>query len=130
MPQEYTKAIKRQIREWAIEAYERELHRELTLLDQSFEEWRQGRISSGELSSRVHDYESGPSRRLFSEYNERHSEGAHVAYALTTGILSPEEVPGEVQEALSSWLGLYGDLQKRDELADPAERLRARQRRR
>jgi hypothetical protein len=51
------------------EAYERELHRELTKLDQSFAEWRNGTISSGELSHRIHQYETGPSRELFKHYN-------------------------------------------------------------
>jgi len=44
----YPKKIKRLLREYMIEAYERELHRELTKLDESFTEWRTGTISSGE----------------------------------------------------------------------------------
>ena len=35
---EYSKPVKRLIRERMTEAYERELHRELTLLDESFTE--------------------------------------------------------------------------------------------
>ena len=58
----YSKAIKRLLRKYVVEAYERELQRELEKLDASFQEWRQGAISSGELSHRVHEYERGPSR--------------------------------------------------------------------
>ena len=47
--QQYPKNIKRLLREYMGEAYERELHRELVKLDQSFAEWRDGQISSGEL---------------------------------------------------------------------------------
>ena len=67
--QSYSKNIKRLLREFMVEAYERELHRELLKLDQSFAEWRDGQISSGELSSRVHQYEVGPSRELYKKYN-------------------------------------------------------------
>ena len=56
--QQYPKNIKRLLREFMVEAYERELHRELLKLDQSFAEWRDDQISSGELSSRVHQYEA------------------------------------------------------------------------
>jgi hypothetical protein len=66
---EYSKRIKRLIREWMTEAYERELHRELTKLDESFADWRRGAVSSGELSHRIHEWETGPSRALFKHYN-------------------------------------------------------------
>lgn len=59
---QYPKNIKRFLREYATEAYERELHRELTNLDHRFAEWRNGTISSGELRDRIHQYETGPSR--------------------------------------------------------------------
>ena len=67
--QPYPKNIKRLLRKYMIEAYERELFRELSKLDQSFAEWRDGQICSGELSSRVHQYEVGPSRELYKKYN-------------------------------------------------------------
>ena len=48
--QQYPKNIKRLLREYMAEAYECELHRELAKLDQGFAEWRDGKISSGELA--------------------------------------------------------------------------------
>ena len=39
---EYSKHVKRLLRELAAEAYEKELSRELVKLDKSFEEWRGG----------------------------------------------------------------------------------------
>jgi hypothetical protein len=50
---DYPKHIKRLLLEWMEEAYERELKRELDKLEQSFSEWREGKIGSGELSYRV-----------------------------------------------------------------------------
>ncbi len=103
-----------------IEAYERELHRELTRLDLSFEEWRQGKISSGELSSRVHEYERGPSRELYSRYNQGDMD-MNVAYALVTGILSREEVPAELWDALERQISFYQSMKDRNELRMPGE---------
>jgi hypothetical protein len=49
--QQYPKNIKRLLREYMVEAYERELHREMAKLNLDFEEWRDGTINSGELSN-------------------------------------------------------------------------------
>ena|SRR5688572_19788519 len=127
---EFSKAIKRQLREWMIEAYERELHRELTLVDQDFSQWREGQISSGELSYRVDQYNRGPSYRLSELYNDRGSLSYNVAYALVTGILNPDEVPQDVQEAIAPLIALYQKMKDEDDLYDPDARLRAPRRRR
>ena len=66
-----------------IEAYERALHRELTRPNQSFVEWRAGKIGSGELSYRVHQYETGTSRERFTHYNDS-PHGVSVAYAVVS----------------------------------------------
>jgi hypothetical protein len=89
---DYPKDIKRLLREFAIEAYEGELSRELARLDKSFLEWRDGKISSGELSHRIHQYEMGASRELFKKYNDGEDD-FNVAYAIVTGILNREDVP-------------------------------------
>ena len=44
---DYPKNIKRLLREFAAEAHEKELSRELAQLDKSFSEWRAGIINSG-----------------------------------------------------------------------------------
>lgn len=55
------------LREYKIDAYEIELHRELTKLEKSFEKWKNGTINNGEFSYRIHQYEKGPGiRRDFS----------------------------------------------------------------
>jgi hypothetical protein len=51
----YPKRIKRQIRELVGQAYENELERELGKLGQHFDEWREGKISAGELTELVRD---------------------------------------------------------------------------
>ena len=112
---DYSKNIKRLLREYMTEAYERELHRELTKLDQSFAQWRAGAISSGELSYRIHQYETGISRELYKQYNESPHEMT-VAYAIVIGILDQRKVPLELLEAISGPLDFYRSLQERNEL--------------
>ena len=103
-----------------IQAYERELHRELVKLDLSFAEWRDGKISSGELSYRVHQYETGPSRDLYKKYNYSYHD-TNVAYAIVTGILKRDEIPAELLEAISSLLAFYQSLKEEGELKEPGE---------
>jgi hypothetical protein len=118
--QDYPKKIKRLLREYMVEAYERELHRELVKLDQSFAEWRDGKIGSSELSHRVHQYEAGPSRKLYKKYNYSYHD-ANVAYAIATDILKRDEIPAELLEAISSLLAFYQSLKEKGELKEPGE---------
>ena len=118
--QQYPKNIKRLLREYMGEAYERELHRELVKLDLSFAEWRDGQISSGELSYRVHQYEANPSRELYKKYNYSPHD-MNVAYAIVTGILNRDEIPAELLEAITSLLAFYQSLKEKGELKMPGE---------
>lgn len=117
--QTYSRKIKHLLNQYLAEAYERDLHRELTKLDRSFTEWRDGKISSRELSQRIHQYYRGPSRELFGQYHHGPADMS-VAYAVVVGILDAEEVPAELLEALSRPIGFYqslkeqGDLRERD----------------
>ncbi len=114
----YPKKVMRLLRELMTEAYERELHRELMKLEQSFIEWHRGAISNGELSHRVHQYETGPSRALYKRYNGTPLDMS-VAYAIATGILKRDEVSEELLEAISGPLGFYQSLRERNELREP-----------
>jgi hypothetical protein len=114
--QELPKRLKRLIREWEEEAHERELHRELSKLDESFAEWRRGAIGSGEMSYRIHEWEIGPSRALFKEYNDGSPEMS-LAYAIVIGIVQEDEVPPEVLEAIANAIAFYRSYQEKDQLA-------------
>jgi hypothetical protein len=117
---EYSKPIKRLLRKLAVEAYEKELSRELTQLDKSFVEWRDGKITSGELSHRIHQYETGTSRELFKKYNEGKND-FNVAYAIVTGILDQEDVPEELIEAIDNHVRFFESLKDAGELRFPGE---------
>ena len=114
---DYPKKIKRLLNEYVTEAYERELQRELTKLDQSFSDWRSGKIGSGELSYRVHQYETGPSRALYQRYN-RSPKDMTLAYMIVAGVLRRDEIPEELLQALERPLSFYQALKGRDELRE------------
>jgi hypothetical protein len=117
---DYSKRVKRLLREYAAEAYERELKRELIKLDTSFSEWRSGHISSGEMSYQIHQYEKGPSRELYKKYN--HGEDAfNVAYAIVTGILEREAIPPDLISAIEKEINFYQMLKNTGDLKAPGE---------
>jgi len=117
---EYSKHVKRLLRELAAEAYEKELSRELAKLEKSFDDWREGRINSGELSDRIHQYEVGPSRDLYKKYNDGQND-FNVAFAIVTGLLDREEVPEQLMEAIDNHVRFYESLKDSGELRLPGE---------
>lgn len=116
--QALSKRVKHLLNEYAGEAYERELHRELSKLDGEFQKWREGQLSSGEMGERIHQYEIGPSRELHKSYNDGRPDMA-VAYAVVTGLLSRDEVAVEVLQALETAIGFYQGLKDKGELSEP-----------
>ena len=104
---DYPKHIKRKLRELAGQAYENELAKELAGLAAKFDEWRAGKISAGELSYLVHKYEIGPSRQLYSAYNDNQLHEALIASAIVRGFLKEEEIPADVMPYLQSALAFF-----------------------
>jgi hypothetical protein len=103
---EYSKRVKRLLREFAARAYEIELGRALGELEQQFALWRSSQISAGELSDRVHAFTRGPARELWDRYNAR-LDDTQVAYAVVTGLLPRDELPAELLEALQQIIDFY-----------------------
>jgi len=101
-----SKRIKRLLREQAALAHEEELRRALLPLAAAFEEWKAGDLSSGELGVRIHEFHQGPSRQLFSKYNNGPLD-AVVAYAIVSGILDASQVPDELLEHLGIAIAFY-----------------------
>ena len=103
---EYSKRVKRLLREFAAQAYESELGLALGELEQQFAIWRSGQISAGELSDRIYAFTRGPARELWGRYNAR-LDDMQVAYAVVTGLFSRDELPAELLEALQSMITFY-----------------------
>ena len=89
-------------------AYERELSGELTKLESEFKRWRDGTIDALALSEAVHRFHQGPSRELYSKYDNSNVTFA-VAHAIHRGVLSKEEVGADTLELLGRHLAFLRD---------------------
>ncbi len=116
--QHYPGSIKRMLRKYATEAYEKELHRELSKLERHFEAWKTGTISSGEFSHLIHQYERGPLRELYKKYNYG-EDALNVAGAVVTGLLDREQLPAELLEAIQDLITAFQSMRNRDNQKGP-----------
>jgi hypothetical protein len=98
--------IKRQLRELAGVAHERELAKALDGLARAFGRWRAGELNSFQLNDAIHEFHNGRSRELWVRYATAHSEPS-VAYAIVAGVLEKREVPAELLEHLQSLIKFY-----------------------
>jgi hypothetical protein len=106
-----SKNQKRKLRELAIQAYENELKAELESLFKKFKEWENNKISSGELSHLIHEYDRGPSKNMFSYYNNI-DPWVVVARAVAYNLLSEDEIPQDILSILSNSIELYRNERK------------------
>jgi hypothetical protein len=100
------KKMRRRLRELSGLAYERELHQELSQLAKKFDLWRNNEMSSGELSNALHEYDYGPSRRLWGLHNDLKPEMT-VARAVALKLLTREEVGEEVLGVLEQSIRFF-----------------------
>ena len=106
MHHDFGRATRRVLRQLANTAWERELGAELTALASSFAEWRSGEIGPHELSDRIHAFHHGAARDLYGLYTRVHPPEL-VARAVGLGILSEDEVPANLRDALANGIQYY-----------------------
>jgi hypothetical protein len=106
---EYPRSVKRQLRTLAALAYENELRQALLQLAGHVDAWRANQISAGELNERIHQYDTGLARELYSRYNNA-SPVLQVACAIVEGILQESDIPAEVWPYLQNALAFYRGL--------------------
>lgn len=70
----YTKALRKRLKQLAIEAYERELRAELKLLGEQFKLWDEGKIDTWSLEESIRKFHNGPSKKLYGRYADLPSE--------------------------------------------------------
>lgn len=99
MLQDLTAAQRKRVRELAALAYDRELGRELALLEGEFAKWRQGELDAFELSDRIHRFHDGTARQLYGAYGHDNAPLA-VASAIRRGLLTEEEAGAPIVTAL------------------------------
>jgi hypothetical protein len=100
-----SKAVKRHLRQLAALAHEEDLRRALLPLASAFDEWRAGRLQSGELADVIHRFHDGAAREIWKSYTYAHDSA--VARAIATGVLERDKVPPEVLEFLGNTIEHY-----------------------
>lgn len=105
-PDPFTRTERRQLRELAGLAYERELGAALAELEAAFRAWRAGRLSPHDVSDRVHGFHQGPARKLYTLYAGLPPEHA-AARGLAAGLLAPADVAPELLERLGPVAAFY-----------------------
>ena len=104
--EEIPKRIRRQVREWAGIAHERDLRQALGELRAQFERWERGAIDSFELNEHVHRFHQDTSREIWKRYATTHLEPA-VAFAVAAGVLRKEELPSELLHHIAGLVEFY-----------------------
>ena len=104
--QDVPKRIKREIREWAGIAHDRDLRNALTELRAQFALWERGDIDAFELNERVHRFHQQTSREIWKRYATTHLAPA-VASAVVAGVLRREELPSELLEHINGLIEFY-----------------------
>ena len=89
------KAIRRALREAAGRAYEEELHRALGVLAAAFDEWRERRLTSGELVDHIHRFHDGAARDSGRSTQYAPTESV-VAHAIVTGVVDRATVSSDL----------------------------------
>lgn len=104
--QEVPKHIKRQVREWAGIAHERDLRKALGELRGQFASWELGEIDSFQLNERVHRFHQETSREIWKRYATTHLEPA-VASAVAAGVIRREELTSELLHHIAGLIEFY-----------------------
>ncbi len=102
----YSKRVRKLIREYAVLAYERELAAELGKLADRVNAWKQGEISPWKLNDEIWNYVKGPQREMWKKYTNKDFLDMVVARAVADGFLKREEVQGGVLESIEDLIKL------------------------
>jgi len=107
-----SKVVKRSMRQLAALANEEELRRALPPLAAAFDEWRAGRLESGELVDIIHRFHDGPAREIWKDF--AYARDSALARAIATGVIERDKVPADVLEFLGSAIEYYGQDSRGD----------------
>jgi len=108
-----TKKMRKQLRELAWTAYRREMDRALNGLYDNFLQWKTKKIDEFDMNELIHKFHDGISRDLWKRYVGYPGKPEFLtADALSRGILTDEDVPGELREKLSSQIRFCKEMGK------------------
>ena len=97
---------RKELRELAGIAWERELAGALATLEDQFRAWRAGQLSPFALSEAIHKYHNGAARDLYVFYAGGHPEPC-VARAIAAGLLARAEVSADLLRKLGTLVEFF-----------------------
>jgi hypothetical protein len=103
-------SIRKRLRELSAIAYERELHQQMARVAGRFDDWRNKKISIGELSRYLEEHGYGQSRELFGMYHNLQPE-LTVARAVVRKLLTNQEVGRELLHYLDKSIKMFSKTQ-------------------
>lgn len=117
---EVPKSLRRELREVARRAYDAELSQALAPLADSFEAWRQGRLSPAKLVEKIHDFHDGVNRQIWKRYTY-HSPVSAVSHAIASRALDRTAVSPQLLAYLESGIQLHEELRALESLDEEEE---------
>ena len=109
MREEFSKSVKKKLRELVLEAHEKALRAPLEELSRHCDRWRSGEISAIDFADLIHDFSNGPSREIYkrftwSSYNDL---PVMIAGAIHDGLLDEEAIPDDVMAtSVGRWMAM------------------------
>ncbi len=94
------------LRELSGTAHERELTKALLGLEEKFQKWRSGSISSFQLTDIIHEFHNGTNRDIWKRYSYQ-KPNMSVPAAIASGILKEEEVPPQILEEMKESIRFF-----------------------
>ncbi|ADQ13744.1 hypothetical protein [Halanaerobium hydrogeniformans] len=108
--QNYSKDLKKEIRQLAKIAHKRELENELSDLQEKFKEWEDKKMNVFELDHEIYIYHVKISRAIFKRYNNDGQLDMVVASAVARGIIEIEELSEKLLDSLKAIINRFGGV--------------------
>lgn len=96
---EWSKKLRRELRDLQGIAWERELAIAIRAVQGDFDAWEQGVISVFDLSDRIHEFHNGKSRELFNFYSGSLND-VTILRAIVSGVIAESELSEELHAEL------------------------------
>ncbi|MBN1759772.1 MAG: hypothetical protein JW863_15705 [Chitinispirillaceae bacterium] len=101
----YPKKVRKELRQLAGIAYDRDMEKALCELESHFRRWRAGEISPHDLNNLIHKHHDGISRELWKFYNL--SPDITVPRSVVDGTIREDEISSEVMEHIAESIAFY-----------------------
>lgn len=106
--EKYPKSIRKELRNLAGMAYERELNSFLEEIYNDFKRWKEGEIDPFELSKLIHEFHDGVSRQLYN-INVNLKPDQLTARAVAFGFIEEAELPSAIKKDIFKKAEYYKD---------------------